>query len=422
MAQEARRYKRGNKVGSRIKPNGHKKLDIVTLKWHKYKHWDDSDRIDPIIKGNAMRWFGRKSADAPPSFLSYALPSERALFPAGYQAQLKEVFLGNPVGQRAVRMVAGSVGALKIYVVEGNEVAADLIGRSSLFEKIAASLLLHGNAYLQLVEALGSPAELFLLQPDRVSPEMDERGWPRAYLYKAGRKTVRISRHDDLERMQLIHIKALNPIQEQLGLGCLEAASAAASIHNRASQWNKALLDNAARPSGALTYEPPDGAALSATQFERLRGEIEKQFSGSSNAGRPLLLEGGLRWQSLGLSPTDMDFVAVKEAAARDIALAFGVPPVLLGLPGDTAYSNMREAGRALYRQTVLPIAERILDEVSNALRDWIGPVRLAVDTDAISELAEDRERLWQMVASADFISTDEKREMLGFEAKGQTS
>jgi HK97 family phage portal protein len=271
------------------------------------------------------------------------------------------------------------------------------------------------------VEALGAPAELFLLAPDRVTIDVDDRGWPQAYLYKAGRKAVRIARHDALERVQVIHIKLLNPVGDQQGLGCLEAASAAASIHNRASRWNKALLDNAARPSGALTYDPPDGAPLSAPRFERLREEIERQFSGSSNAGRPMLLEGGLRWQSLGLSPTDMDFIAFKEAAARDIALAFGVPPVLLGLPGDTAYSNMREAGRALYRQTVVPLAERVLSEVSSALRDWVGAVRLAVDTDAISELAEDRERLWQMVSQADFISADEKRELLGFEIKGES-
>ncbi|GAA4005132.1 phage portal protein [Sphingomonas humi] len=369
-----------------------------------------------------MRWFGRKSADLPPMFLSYAGRSERSLFPSGYQAQLKEVFLSNPVGQRAVRMVAGALGALKVYAVEGSEEAAKLIGRASLLEQIAASLLLNGNAYLQVVEALGAPAEFFLLQPERVSIEADERGWPTAYTYKAGRRAVRINRHDALERVQLIHIKSLNPANDQQGLGCLEAASAAAAIHNRASQWNKALLDNAARPSGALTYDPPDGAPLSASQFERLREEIERQFSGSGNAGRPMLLEGGLRWQSLGLSPTDMDFVAVKEAAARDIALAFGVPPVLLGLPGDTSYSNMREAGRALYRQTVLPLAENIVGEVGSVLRDWIGPVRLAVDTDAISELAEDRERLWQMVANADFISADEKRDMLGFELRSTQS
>jgi HK97 family phage portal protein len=374
----------------------------------------------PIIKGFEMRWFGRKSADLPPMFLSYAVPSERSLFPSGYQAQLKEVFLGNPVGQRAVRMIAGAVGSLKIYSLEGSQDIAALVGRASLLEQAAASLLLHGNAYLQVVEALGAPAELFLLQPDRVTIDTDDRGWPRAYIYKAGRKSVRINRCDAQERVQLIHVKALNPVQDQQGLGCLKAASAAASIHNRASRWNKALLDNAARPSGALTYDPPDGAPLSGTQFERLREEIERQFSGSTNAGRPMLLEGGLRWQSLGLSPTDMDFVAVKEAAARDIALAFGVPPVLLGLPGDTAYSNMREAGRALYRQIVLPLAERILGEVAKAMRDWVGPVRLAIDTDAISELAEDRERLWQMVARADFITAEEKRELLGFETKGQ--
>jgi len=351
-------------------------------------------------------------------FLS-CVDDRRNPFPTGYQAQLKEVFLGNPVGQRAVRLVAGAIASLKIYSLKGDERAAALLDRASLLEQIAASLLLHGNAYLQVVPALDTPGELFALQPDRVTVDVDERGWPRAFVYKAGRRTVRIERHDPLERIQLIHIRALNPTQDQLGLGCLEAASAAASIHNRASHWNKSLLDNAARPSGALTYDPPDGATLSAAQFAQLRDEIDRHFSGSQNAGRPMLLEGGLRWQSLGLTPTDMDFVAVKEAAARDIALAFGVPPVLLGLPGDTAYANLREAGRALYRQTVLPLTERILRDVGEALQDWFGPVRLAVDTDAISELAEDRERLWQMVAQANFISEDEKREMLGFPARG---
>ena len=362
-----------------------------------------------------MRWFGRKSADLAPLFLSLPGMDERNLFPTTNQAQLREVFLRNPVGQRAVRLVAGAVGSLKVYALEGDQEAADLLGRASLLEQVAASLLLHGNAYLQVVEALGAPAELFVLPADKVTPEPDERGWPRAYHYKVGRKTSQISRHDAIERVQLIHIKALNPLQDQLGLGCLEAASPAAAIHNRASRWNKALLDNAARPSGALSYEPADGAALSAAQFARLREEIDRQFCGSDNAGRPMLLEGGLKWQSLGLTPTDMDFVAIKEAAARDIALAFGIPPVLLGLPGDTAYANLREAGRSLYRQTVLPLAERIVSEVSEALKDWFGPLRLAIDTDAISELAEDRERLWQMVSKADFISADEKREMLGF-------
>ena len=45
-----------------------------------------------------------------------------------------------------------------------------------------------------------------------------------------------------------------------------------------------------------------------------------------------------------------------KHAAAREIALAFGVPPMLLGIPGDNTYSNYQEANRAFWRQTVLPL------------------------------------------------------------------
>src|SRR4029078_11328220 len=141
--------------------------------------------------------------------------------------------------------------------------------------------------------------------------------------------------------------------------------------------------------SGALVYEPADGSVLSADQHARLRDEPAAEFSGQSNAGRPLLLEGGLKWQALSLTPADMDFVALKEGAARDIALAFGVPPVLVGLRGNATYANGREAGRALYRQTILPMAGRILGGLSAMLSDWMGPVKLAVDTDQISELAE---------------------------------
>ena len=113
-----------------------------------------------------------------------------------------------------------------------------------------------------------------------------------------------------------------------------------------------------------------------------------------------------------------MDFVALKEGAARDIALAFGVPPVLVGLPGDATYANAREAGRALYRQTVLPMAGRILDALGAMLGDWLGEVKLAVDTDQISELADDRAKLWEQVGAAGFLSDSEKREMLGFTPK----
>ena len=127
-----------------------------------------------------------------------------------------------------------------------------------------------------------------------------------------------------------------------------------------------------------------------------------------------MLLEGGLKWQSLSLSPADMDFAELKAAAARDIALAFGVPPMLLGLPGDNTYSNYREANRALWRLTLLPLAGKILDGLSQGLSPWFPDLSLSVDLDRVPALSEDREKLWAQVSGADFLTHDEKRAMLG--------
>jgi len=361
-------------------------------------------------------WFGRKSAPADarpfvPAWLTNTAEEEG--FARSYSAQFREVYERNPVGQRAVRLVSGMLGSLTI---DGVERAVSLIKRDGLLESIAANLLLQGNAYVRLIaDDRDRPVELVQLRPERVSVICDENGWPAGYLYRAAGRVERINFRDGLERIQVAHLKALHPRDDHYGMGCLDAAIGAASVHNRAARWNKSLLDQGARPSGALSYEPADGSVLSADQFKRLKEELAQEFSGSGNAGRPMLLEGGLKWQALSLTPADMDFVALKEGAARDIALAFGVPPVLVGLPGDATYANAREAGRALYRQTILPMAGRILDGLAAMLSDWLGPVSLSVDTDQISELAEDRAALWQAVGSASFLSDAEKRDMLDF-------
>jgi phage portal protein BeeE len=207
-------------------------------------------------------------------------------------------------------------------------------------------------------------------------------------VYKAGSATTRMAAEN------VIHIRTMHPLDDHYGLGCLGAASGAVAIHNAAAKWNKALLDNAARPSGALTYDTGDAGALSGEQFDRLRSELDASFAGAMNAGRPMLLEGGLKWQALSMSPADMDFVALKEGAAREIALAFGVPPMLMGLPGDATYSNYREANKALWRQSILPLADKILTALGQGLKPWFDGVMLGIDQDKITALAEDRERL----------------------------
>jgi HK97 family phage portal protein len=264
-------------------------------------------------------------------------------------------------------------------------------------------------------DAGGEPAGLFALRPERVKVEADAGGWPAAYVYKAGQAVRRYPASDELGRPSVVHVRAQHPLDDHYGLGCLGAAASAVAVHNAAARWNKALLDNAARPSGALIYDPGDGAVLAPAQYDRLRAEMEAQFQGAGNAGRPMLLEGGLKWQAMSLSPADMDFVEIKAAAAREIALAFGVPPMLLGLPGDNTYANYREAVRSLWRLTVLPMAGKILDGLGEGLGAWWPGLRLAVDVDQVSALHGDRGELWAQVSAAGFLTNEEKREMLGF-------
>jgi hypothetical protein len=242
-------------------------------------------------------WFGRKGAPeamacayAPPAWLRAG--EGESGFARGYEAQVHEVYRTNPVGLRAVRLVAAAIGGL---VVEAESAEAErLVNGGGLLEGIGAALLLNGNAFVQLIaDSHGAPRELALLRPERVSIATDERGHAAAFVYRLGGRAVRIAARDALHRRQVAHIRALNPADDHLGLGCLDAAIGAASIHNRASRWNKALLDNAARPSGALSYEPADGSNLSAEQFDQLRAELSQEFAGSMNAGRPLLLDGG---------------------------------------------------------------------------------------------------------------------------------
>jgi len=380
------------------------------------------DSLRAAFKGGGKRVPLARSFTAP---WSWAFEPAGARPPFEYRQAVRQAFLENPVAQRAVRIVAEGVGSAPLVPggADDSERAQALVSATSagqsLLETLAAQLLLHGNGYVQVMrDGEGRPVELFALRPERVSVVAGADGWPAAFQYKVGDQALSIPVEDEDGWPQVIHLKAYHPADDHYGAGCLSAAHQAVAIHNAASGWNRALLENAARPSGALVMDAGDASGLTTDQFDRLKAELTQAYAGGGNAGRPMLLEGGLKWQALSLSPADMDFAELKAAAARDIALAFGVPPMLLGLPGDNTYANYREANRALWRLTLLPLAGKILSGLAEGLRPWFPELALTVDLDRIPALAEDRERLWAQLTAADFLSSDEKRAMLGFGAK----
>ncbi len=337
-------------------------------------------------------------------------------------------FIGNPVGFRCVKMIAEAAAAVPVLVQDearryDEHPLLTLLerpnpgqGRAALFEALFGQLILTGDGYLEAAgeDALSQPLELHVLRSDRMSVVPGADGWPVAYEYKVGARTHRFEMRG--EHAPILHVRNFHPQDDHYGLSAMQAAAVSIDVHNAAAKWSKALLDNAARPSGAIVYRGADGHGhLQAEQYSRLRDELELNHSGARNAGRPMLLEGGLDWKPMGFSPSDMEFHKTKDAAAREIALAFGVPPMLLGFPGDNTYANYQEANRAFWRLTVLPLVAKTLAAVNGWLPERFGRgLRLVTDMDNIPALAAEREAQWRRVAEADFLSQAEKRAMLG--------
>jgi HK97 family phage portal protein len=354
-----------------------------------------------------------------------------------YAALAREGFMRNPVVHRSVRLIAETASAVPWLLYEEGEALdrhplLDLLERpnqrqagASFLEALYGHLLLSGNAYVEMISAGEGARELHLLRPDRVSVLTDQAGWPSALDYREASAKRRVSLGPSegsgsaglgSSTGSALQLALFHPLDDHYGFAPLEAALMALDIHNAAGRWNKALLDNSARPSGALVYAPKEGGNLSDEQFDRLKAELEDGYSGAARAGRPLLLEGGLDWKAMGLTPKDMDFIEAKRAAARDIALAFGVPPMLLGIPGDNTYANYQEANRAFYRMTVLPLVARTAKELSVWLAPAFGEgLSLWYDADQVEGLTAERDALWARVGAASFLSDDEKREMVGY-------
>ena len=197
----------------------------------------------------------------------------------------------------------------------------------------------------------------------------------------------------------------------------IEAATYSIDQHNESGRWNMWRLQNDARPSGALVIDPKSATALGDEEYQRLQAQIEAQMSGPEAAGRPLLLEGGLDWKEMGLNAVDMDWLQGRHTSAREVAMAFGMPPQMLGIPGDNTHRNMEEARLWLWEQTILPMLDFILSELNWWLTPLFGSdLTLTFDLDEVPALITRRHVLWDKVTNADFLTVDEKREAVGYE------
>jgi HK97 family phage portal protein len=132
-----------------------------------------------------------------------------------------------------------------------------LTSGSSLFEAIISYKLISGNSFiLAVTDGNGTPKELYNLRPDRVSISTDKNGYINNYSYNAGNKDIKYPVDKITGRSAILHYKNFHPLNDHFGLSPIEAAAYSIDQHNAAARWNQALLQNGAKPSGALVVKP----------------------------------------------------------------------------------------------------------------------------------------------------------------------
>ena len=340
-----------------------------------------------------------------------------------YASFADEAYGRNVVAYQAINRIADAVASVKWMAKRGDEEIPNhpllqLLRRPNpgqsgpqYIRAKVGYLMISGNGYEERVTVGGEVRELYQLRPDRVKVVPASNGFPAGYIYTANSKAIRFP-VDENGNSDLRHLKMFNPLNDWYGMSPVEAGAYAIDQSNESMKWVQSLLQNSARPSGALTTK--DGAELSDDNFNRLKAQIEDQYSGAMNAGRPMLLEGGLSWQQMGLSPADMSLLETKFSAARDICLSFGVPPQLLGIPGDNTYSNYVEARLSFWEDTVIPLLDLIAADWSS----WLGApygIELVPDLDDIPAIVDKRQSLWDMADKSLDLTINERRALKGY-------
>lgn len=354
-----------------------------------------------------------------------------------FKSYATEGYQQNAIVYRCVNEIANGAASIPFKVFQGDmeleqHPLISLLQRPNpteagieYFQSLYSYLLLSGNSYALASTANSLPSELYILRPDRIKISSSETSIPKSYDYTLDGRTVASYPADPVTgQSEVKHFKMWNPLDDFLGLSPLMAAAVDLDQHNLIAKHNVGLLMNGARPSGAIVFKPKDengnSLMLSDAQRKQVGDDLGRHFTGTKNAGRPMLLEGDFDWKEMALSPKEMDFLQHKNMAAKDIALCFGVPSQLIGIPDSQTYANVQEARLALYEETIIPLARRIESD----LNEWLAPsfgdnITIKYDVDSIPAMTERRRRVYENVVSAvreGIISRNEARDRLGLE------
>jgi len=354
--------------------------------------------------------------------------------PKGYDNFAKETYLKNVTAFTAIREVAQSVASVpwkqfrklsgggREEEQEGDVV--EVLKRPNPTESLeyvilraAAFLVMSGNGFLERIKLGTGPnsgqlRELYTLRPDRFEIGTNSvTGQVGKYIYKVQGRKVEYEVDPVTLQSDILHLKTFHPLDDWWGAAATEAAAREVDTSNAATQWNKSLIDQQGRPGMVYTLV----GQLGVDQFDSLERTLEER-AGPENVGRDIIITGdkGTTVTPYGWTPADLDFNEGDHRLMRKIAMGYGVPPMLIGIPGEATFANYKEARLAFWENTIFFWLNYLKGELNNWLFEKDSEMFLDYILDDVPALAVKRDMLWDRARTSDFLTLDEKRELVG--------
>ena len=223
---------------------------------------------------------------------------------------------------------------------------------------------------------------------------------------------------------QILHIKDFNPYYDGTGshlygMSPLQSALRSLDSNNEATTTGLKYLQNQTA-RGVLMSEEGD---LTETQARQLKDKFRNQYQGSSNAGDVIITPKKLSWINFGLNASDLSLIDQYNASIKDLCNIYNVPVQLLNNTESSTYNNMKEAKKALYQNAVIPELIKIREELNRWLTPKYGE-KLYIDFDfsVVPELQEEMEKVVGQMASAWWLTPNEKRVAMSYGVDEQTA
>ena len=230
-------------------------------------------------------------------------------------------------------------------------------------ETLMTHLLLWGNAYAQIIRnGKGEVMALYPLMPNKMSVERDENG-QLYYTYTRSAeeaKTAETGRVILLPR-DVLHIPGLG-FDGLVGYSPIAMAKNAIGLAIATEEYGAKFFANGAAPSGVLehpgTIKDP----------QRVREAWQSQFGGSSNSGKIAVLEEGMKYTPISISPEQAQFLETRKFQINEIARIFRVPPHMVGDLEKSSFSNIEQQSLEFVKYTLDPWVVRWEQSIARSL------------------------------------------------------